>query len=257
MLNIFVVNIKASTDRRESVMNSLIENECSVADIEIVHPLMVRDFPSQDDWCEATGMEAFKRLKGRPPLQMHSFLHTYLRILGKIENFPDISDFGLILEDDFMLNTEFSNIKRYLNILWTKRKSNSLFVQLASWKRKKDSDVDKSKRVRDTPFYSQALNGTNSNVFSKIAANRLKTMLIEEIPIRYSMHDTFPLDVYLKKIGHLLGDVYTVQANSEVFFRKNPVVASQSEYLKPGGELTVKNEYLESKRNLQHASGKE
>lgn len=257
MLKIFVVNIKESTDRRESMMNSLIENECSVEDIEIVHPLMVRDFPSQDDWCEATGMEVFKRLKGCPPLQMHSFLHTYLRILDKIENFPDISDFGLILEDDFMLNTEFSNIKRHLNILWTRRKSNSLFVQLASWKRKKENDVDKSKRVRDTPFYSQVLNGTNSNVLSKIAASRLKTILIEEIPIRFSTRDTFHLDVYLKKIGHLLGDVYTVKADSDLFFVKNRKLAKRSEYLKPDGELTVQNEYLESKRNLQHASGKE
>ena len=231
-------------------MNSLIENGCLIKDIEVVHPLMVKDFASQDDWCEATGLTIFKKLKGRPPFIHNSFVHTYLRILEKIEKFSDVSDFGLILEDDSLLNTDFSNIKRYLDILWTRRKSNSLFVQLASWKFKKENDVDESKRVLDTPFYSQALNGTNSNAFNKVAARIFKGILIEQIPIRFSTHDTFPLDVFLKHNGHLLGDVYTVKANSAFFFKKNHAVTAQSEYLKPGGELTVKNKYMESKRKL-------
>ena len=248
MYKVFVINIKESKERRESILESLLTNECPEEDIEIVHPMMVRSFASQDAWCEATGMPAFQKLIGLPPIYHNSFVHTYIRILERIENFSEDADFGLIVLDDFVLNTNFANIKSVLNMLWQKRLSNAMIVQMQSWCYK-DESIDISKRIPGTSFYAQLHYGDNANVYNKVAARKVKDRLLEMIPVRFSQKRNFPLDVILKR-EEIEGtfekvDRYSASPGSNEFFKVAKHLSVQSEYLGTDGEVTRYKEHKE------------
>ena len=238
-MKIFVVNIRESTERLEQCRAVLESHGVSESDIKVVHPLMVRDFDSQDDWCDVAGVP-FSGLKGREPFVQISFLHTYLRILGEIEAFENDGDFGLILEDDILLNMDIGEVEGYLDTALELHPSTFFFVQLACWGNTKDGKkLLSAERVLETPFYYFALNGTKANVANRVSASVLKTLLWREIPSRLETDSKFALDLYIHEIAGEY-DFCAVEKDSELFVIDDK---APSEYLTPGGEYTVRKEF--------------
>ena len=237
-MRFYIINIKSSRDRRDVAADALSKHGVSKSDIEFIHPLMVRDYPSQDDWMEATGMTAFKKLKGSPPLVQISFLHAYIRCLTKIEAYIDTETIGIIIEDDCLINRDFSEIKGYIKTLKSISKTNFFFAQLSTWGL--DDELLKGEHVKGTPFIRGAANGTWANALNRTAAATLKMRLQQEIPIRFSQHHVFAIDTYLKGFATAFRDFYTVAPdNTDLFIH----TSAPSEYLTAGGELTRRNVY--------------
>lgn len=240
-MKVYIVNVKESVDRRTSVLEGLSTHGVPEKDIEIVHPLMVRDCASQDDWCEKTKMKIFKKLKGRPPLIQISYLHTYMLCLSKIKEYTDPEETALILEDDYILNRPWDEINDVIEALYEDNETESLLVQLSSWLFEDMDPLTENLRVEGTSFYRGLHNGSAANVFNAMAAEMLYKELEKQIPLHYSEGDLFAVDTHLGEHLRYNKGCYTIANGATYYFHEKEF---ESEYLKPGGELILRDEHL-------------
>jgi len=200
---------------------------------------------------DATEIAQFHKCKGMPPCVGISLTHTNLRIFKEISQWTTDTDFGLILEDDALLNMDFDKLVEHLSNLWQKRfeQSENLFVSLFKRDKFKDeTETHISTQVYGTPFYQHVFKTSVANIYNRNAAKKFYESILNDIVPWCTKRNHLHIDLLVGKNKHLIKDAYTTAVGDDRFVKLS-TLRKQSEYLKAGGELTIQNEWRSNRSN--------